>query len=107
MLALLGEDDAGGEKRSAVYARVSTAKQAEAGSLERQRLRLLEYAAVNGYRVVLQASDVASGRNARRRGLRRVVQAARRHEVALGVTQCRGMSRVPYISGPIQSGAHI
>ena len=82
VLALLGEDDAGGEKRSAVYARVSTAKQAEAGSLERQRLRLLEYAAVNGYRVVLQASDVASGRNARRRGLRRVVQAARRHEVA-------------------------
>ena len=69
------------EKTAAVYARVSTAKQAEAGNLERQRLRLLEYAAVNGYRVVLQAGDVASGLNARRRGLRRVVEAARRHAV--------------------------
>ena len=78
---MLREDDAGCEKTAAVYARVSTAKQAEAGKLERQRLRLLEYAAVNGYRVVLQAGDVASGLNARRRGLRRVVEAARRHEV--------------------------
>ena len=41
----------------------------------------MEYAAVNGYRVVLQASDVASGLNARRRGLRGVVEAARRHEM--------------------------
>ena len=38
VLALLGEEDAGGEKTAAVYARVSTAKQAEAGKLERQRL---------------------------------------------------------------------
>ena len=81
VLALLGEDGAGSEKTAAVYARVSTTKQAEAGNLERQRLRLLEYAAVNGYRVVLQAGDVASGLNARRRGLGRVVEAARRHEV--------------------------
>ena len=36
---------------------------------------------MNGYRVVLQASDVASGLNTRRRGLHRVVEAARRHEV--------------------------
>ena len=81
VLALLGEDGAGSEKTAALYARVSTTKQAEAGNLERQRLRLLEYAAVNGYRVVLQAGDVASGLNARRRGLGRVVEAARRHEV--------------------------
>lgn len=40
----------------------------------------MEYAALNGYRVVLQASDVASGLNARRRGLRCVVEAARRHD---------------------------
>ena len=76
--ALLGDDCATGEKTAAVYARVSTGKQAEAGNLERQRLRLMEYAAVNGYRVVLQASDVASGLNARRRGLHGVVEAARR-----------------------------
>ena len=79
--ALLGDDCATGEKTAAVYTRVSTGNQAEAGNLERQRLRLMEYAAVNGYRVVLQASDVASGLNARRRGLRGVVEAARRHEM--------------------------
>jgi len=81
VLALLGDDCATGEKTAAVYTRVSTGKQAEAGNLEQQRLRLMEYAAVNGYRVVLQASDVASGLNARRRGLRGVVEAARRHEM--------------------------
>lgn len=41
----------------------------------------MEVAAANGYRVVLQASDVASGLNARRRELRQVVETARRHEV--------------------------
>jgi len=81
VLALLGENGPWDEKTAAIYARVSTAKQADAGNLERQRLRLLEYAAVNGYRVVLQASDVASGLNARRRGLHRIVEAARRHEM--------------------------
>ena len=34
VLALLGEDGAGGEETAAVYARVSTGKQAEAGNLE-------------------------------------------------------------------------
>ena len=81
VLALLGDDCAAGEKTAAVYTRGSTGKQAEAGNLERQRLRLLEYAAVNGYRVVWQASDGASGLHARRRGLHRVVEAARRHEM--------------------------
>ena len=41
----------------------------------------MEYAARSGYRVVLRASEVASGLNARRRGWRRVVEAAWRHEV--------------------------
>jgi len=81
VLAQLGDDCAAGEKTAAVCTLVRTGKQAEAGNLERQRLRLLGYAAVNGYRVVLQASDVASGLNARRRGWMRVVEAARRHEV--------------------------
>ena len=36
--------------------------------------------ALSGYRGVLQASDAASGLNARRRGLRCVVGAARRHQ---------------------------
>ena len=45
ILALLGEDRATGEKTAAVCTRVSTGKQAEAGNLEPQRLRLMEYAA--------------------------------------------------------------
>ena len=60
--ALLGEGDAGGDQAGAVYARVRTGKQAEAGNLERQRWRLMEYAARKGYRVVLQARDVAAAR---------------------------------------------
>lgn len=38
------------ERSAAIYARVSTAKRAEAGNLEGQRVRLMEYAAVKGYR---------------------------------------------------------
>ena len=78
-MALLGEGRTDGEKSAALYTRVRTGKQAEAGNLERQRLRLMGYAAVSGYRVVLRVSDVASGLNARRRGLRGVVEAAWRH----------------------------
>jgi len=77
----LSVGDSVGDKTAAIYARVSTGKQAEAGNLERQRQRLLEYAAINGYRVVLQASDVASGLNTRRGGLRRVMEAARCHKI--------------------------
>ena len=55
---------------------MSTRKQADAGNLERQRLRLLEQAATAGYPAVLQAEDVASGLNPKRRGRRKVIQAA-------------------------------
>ena len=51
----------GGDQAASVYARVRTGKQAETGNPERQRLRLMEYAARKGYRLVLQASDVAAG----------------------------------------------
>ncbi len=49
ILALLGDERGMGEKTAAVYTRVSRGKQVEAGNLERQRLRRMEYAAVNGY----------------------------------------------------------
>ena len=55
---------------------MSTRKQADAGNLERQRRRLLEQAATAGYPAVLQAEDVASGLNPKRRGRRKVIQAA-------------------------------
>ena len=69
VLTIMGRPAETAEKTAALYARVSTGKQAEAGNLERQRQRLLEYAATHGYRVVLQVTDVASGLNAKRRGL--------------------------------------
>lgn len=68
------------DREACVYARVSTKKQADAGNLERQRLRLVEYAATAGYHAVLQAEDVASGLNPKRRGLRQVIQAAQERQ---------------------------
>ncbi|MEW6048764.1 MAG: recombinase family protein [Bacillota bacterium] len=65
---ILGESSPEGV-RVAVYARVSTRKQADAGNLERQKERLLACAALKGYRVVHVFEDVASGLNRRRRGL--------------------------------------
>jgi putative resolvase len=70
-------------KTAAVYARVSTKKQADAGNLERQRQRLMEYAARQGYQVVLEAMDTASGLNPRRRGLRKMIQAAEQKQIQL------------------------
>ena len=64
----------------AVYARVSTRKKAEAGNLERQRSRLVEYAAKNGYHVVFEAVDTASGLNTHRRGLHKIIEGAKRGE---------------------------
>jgi putative resolvase len=89
VLAFLGKrEDFASDRTAAIYARVSTAKQAGAGNLDRQRLRLLEYAAVNGYHVVLQTSDVASGLNTKRRGLRQIVGAARKHEIRFLLVEC-------------------
>lgn len=70
-------------KPGAIYARVSTKKQADAGNLERQRQRLMEYAARQGYQVVLEAMDIASGLNPRRRGLRKIVQAAEQKQIQM------------------------
>ncbi len=66
--------------RVALYARVSTKKQADAGNLERQLERLREYAAARGYEIVAEYSDVASGLNQNRRGLDRMLRAAERGE---------------------------
>jgi predicted site-specific integrase-resolvase len=64
----------------ALYARVSTKKQANAGNLERQIERLRAYAREKGYHIVAEYSDVASGLNQNRRGLERMLKAAERGE---------------------------
>lgn len=80
---LIGSASGDGQSRNAVgiYARVSTKKQADSGNLERQRQRLMEYAARQGYKVVVEATDVASGLNPRRRGLRTIMQAAEQKQI--------------------------
>ncbi|MDA8145423.1 MAG: IS607 family transposase, partial [Thermaerobacter sp.] len=81
LLTFLGKSLPPADRTAAIYARVSTRKQSDAGKLERQRLRLLERAAIEGYHVVLQAEDVASGLNTKRRGLRKVIRAAKAGEI--------------------------
>ena len=54
----------------AVYARLSSEKQAEAGNLQRQKEHLVGAATAKGCEVVAVVAEWASGRNEKRRGLR-------------------------------------
>ncbi len=78
---ILGTGEAKAEPEAvALYDRVSTKKQADAGNLERQLERLRAYAKEKGYRVVAEHFDVASGLNQNRRGLERMLKASERGE---------------------------
>ena len=80
--ALLGVGGSGaGPRRCAVSARVSTRKQQDMGNLDRQVERLLATAASDGYVVVSTHTEVASGPNTKRRGLARVIRAAKSNAV--------------------------
>ncbi len=68
-------------KRVALYARVSTRKQQQAGNLARQSERLLTYAEKNNYTIQLNIKDLGSGLNEKRRGLKRVLQAIQQEEI--------------------------
>lgn len=57
----------------AIYARVSTRKQKNSGSLDRQKSRLLDYCESKGLRVVHTVTDVASGINENRNGLSKLI----------------------------------
>ena len=78
-----------GAERCAVYARVSSEKQAEAGNLERQKERLVAAAAAKGYGVAAVVGERASGLNEKRRGLHRLFRMAAEGEidVVLAVVQ--------------------
>ena len=69
------------QKKVALYARVSTRKQQQAGNLARQSERLLTYAEKNNYFIVLNIKDLGSGLNEKRRGLKRVLQAIQQEEI--------------------------
>lgn len=75
------------EKDVALYARVSTQKQAE--NLTRQRDRLIEACGKRGYRIVLDCSEIASGLNDNRRQFFKVIDAACKGEVKKVVVEHR------------------
>ena len=72
---------AGRADRCAIYARVSSSKQAEAGNLERQKDRLVAAATELGYEVTALVAEQASGLNEKRRGLHRLFRQARAGEI--------------------------
>jgi len=75
------------EKDVALYARVSTQKQAE--NLTRQHERLIEVCGERGYRIVLDCSEIASGLNDNRRQLFSIIDAACKGEVKKVVVEHR------------------
>ena len=77
-LALLDEGDTEGNRAAAVYTRVRTGKQAEAGNLERPPLRLMEHAVRKGIAWCCTWVTWHRAGTRRPRGLHRVVEAARR-----------------------------
>ncbi len=68
-------------ERCAVYARVSSEKQAGAGNLERQKERLVSAATAKGYGLACVVTEQASGLNEKRRGLRRLFRLAAASEI--------------------------
>ena len=72
---------AGATERCAVYARVSSEKQAEAGNLKRQRERPVAAAAAKGDGVAAVVAERASGLNEKRRGPQRVFRLAAPGEI--------------------------
>jgi len=66
----------------AIYVRVSTHKQRDAGNLERQKQRLIEYCKKHGLVVDKVIEDVASGINERRKGLKKLMRLAREGKIS-------------------------
>lgn len=82
IMALIGEEaNETGLRRCAVYARVSTAKQAEAGKLQRQKERLITYAVEKDYQVKAIHAEIASGLNENRRELAKLAKTATKDEI--------------------------
>lgn len=64
-----------------IYARVASPKQQKSGHLDRQVARLQEFAQANGWPVKAVIKDVGSGINEHRKGIARLFQLARAHEM--------------------------
>ena len=80
---LMHEKDESPSFTCAIYARVSTKKQEDAGNSDRQTGRLSAYAAKQGWPIFAVISDTASGLNEHRPGLQKVLQMVARREVSV------------------------
>lgn len=69
------------EKKVFLYARVSTQNQANAGNLDRQIVRLTDFALGNGYVIGGIYKDIASGLNENRKGLSQLIKALEKEKV--------------------------
>jgi len=88
VMALIGEEiTESGTKHCAVYARVSTLEQAEAGNLQRQKERLIAYAVEKGYQVKAVYTEIASGLNENRRELAKLAKTATKREIDIIVIE--------------------
>ena len=75
--------------RAALYARVSTKKQQQAGKLDRQMERLREHAQAQGYEIVVALSETGSGVNENRPRLQRLLRMVRDGEVDIVVVESK------------------
>ena len=87
--ALMGEDPspAARDTRCILYARVSTRKQPEAGTSDRQLGRLPSFAAEPQGTVIAALPDVARGLNEKRRGLRQLLSLVQEKQAAIVVVE--------------------
>ncbi|MQL51094.1 IS607 family transposase [Desulfofundulus thermobenzoicus] len=86
ILRLLGENQPKGV-RAAIYARVSSAKQAGEGNLERQKQRLERYAREKGYEIKAVIAEQGSGLNEKRKGIDRIFKMVREGKIDLVVVE--------------------
>lgn len=64
-----------------MYVRVSSHDQKKQGDLDRQKGRVLEYCAKNGYQVGYRLADVASGMSDNRARIRRLIKLASERKI--------------------------
>jgi len=86
ILRLLGENQPKGV-RAVIYARVSSAKQAGEGNLERQRQRLEKYVQEKDYEVKAVIAEQGSGLNEERKGLGRIFKMSREGKIDVVVIE--------------------
>jgi predicted site-specific integrase-resolvase len=89
LLALMGKPIEKKGNRCAIYARVSTKKQADSGDLTRQLERLQGIANRRKYTVVAKYQEIASGLNENRKELYRLLKAAANDEIDIVLIEYR------------------